>query len=135
MRRRFDWILIVPVVALVEACAGGDGPAASSCRADDWECWKSVAMQSPVRHMPYWRSAFEKPVEQRLGPAPQELVEYLRQDNIRQGIPNRPRSAAIPPDFLKDVSDAVAEMPPSAMRSVDKKLAGIYFLHHLGGTG
>jgi hypothetical protein len=85
--------------------------------------------------MDYWESAFERPVEQRVGPAPRELVEYLNLDNIWQGFPNKPRAAAIPEDFLKDVNDAISEMPQQVKRIIDKKLAGIYFVQDLGGTG
>lgn len=135
MPRSFKLILTLPVVAFLQTTVVAQDHVVSPCRADDWKCWLEAAMRSPVKHISYWKSAFEKPAEQRVGPAPSELVEYLTLDNVRQGFPNKPRAAAIPEDFLKDVKDAIAEMPPQVRQAVDKKLAGIYFVQDLGGTG
>jgi len=62
-------------------------------------------------------------------------VAYLNLDNIAGGFPNKPQAVAIPADFLKDVNDAIAELPEQVKRLIAKKLAGIYFVKDLGGTG
>ena len=63
------------------------------------------------------------------------MLVYLNLDNIASGLPNRARAVQIPADLLKDVSDAIAELPPSIRALVDEKLVGIYFVKDLGGTG
>jgi hypothetical protein len=128
-------LTVLSLTVVMKTSALAQEPPVAPCRVGDWKCWSDVAMQSPIKHLPYWKSAFEKPVEQRIGPAPSELVEYLRLANISQEFPNKPRSAAIPEDFLKDVNDAIAEMPSQAKHAIDKKLAGIYFVQDLGGSG
>lgn len=133
--RDFKLILSTLVAALLQSSALAQDPMVLPCRADDRKCAKEALGQNPIKQMPYWKSAFEKPVEQRLGTAPSELVLYLNLDNIWQGFPNKPRAAAIPEDFLKDVNDAIAEMPPRVKQLIDRKLAGIYFVQDLGGTG
>ena len=85
--------------------------------------------------MTYWESAFAIPVEQRVGVAAREVVIYLNLDNIQNGYPNKPQAVAIPGDFLKDVNDAFAELPPTVKQLIANKLAGIQFVRDLGGTG
>jgi hypothetical protein len=108
---------------------------AMPCRSNDPKCAARAIVQSPVRKMAYWESAFVKPVEQRVGVASTELVTYLNLDNIQNGYPNKPQAVAIPEDFLRDVNDAFGEMPPLVKRFIANKLAGIHFVRDLGGTG
>jgi hypothetical protein len=84
-------------------------------------------------NLAFWQQAFAKPVEQRIGPAPPELVNYLHLDNIKNGYPNRPRSVIPDPGFVSDVRDAFADVPAPVKRLLAKKLAGIYFVEDLGG--
>jgi hypothetical protein len=133
--RGFKLIPGVLLAASLQQQVLAEDPLVLPCRADDRKCAKDAMEKNPVRQMPYWKPAFEKPVERRLGTAPGELVRYLNLDNIGQGFPNRPRAAAIPEDFLRDVNDAIAELPLRVKQLVDRKLAGIYFVQDLGGTG
>lgn len=133
--RCFRLIVGIFVAVFLQKPALAQDPQVLPCRADDPKCAKAAATRSPVKQLPYWTPAFEKPVERRMGSAPAELVQYLNLDNIVQGFPNRPRAAEIPEDFLKDVNDAMAELPPRVKQLVDRKLAGIYFVRDLGGTG
>jgi hypothetical protein len=82
----------------------------------------------------FWQQAFAKPVEERIGSAPPELVNYLELDNIKNGYPDRPRSAIPDPDFVSDVRDAFADVPAPVKRLLAQKLAGIYFVEDLGGS-
>lgn len=133
--RGFKLILGIVVAALLQKPALAQDPLVVPCRAGDRKCAKDAMEKNPVRQMPYWKPAFDKPVERRLGGAPGELVLYLNLDNIGQGFSNQPRTAAIPEDFLKDVNDAMTELPPRVKQLIDKRLAGIYFVQDLGGTG
>ncbi len=105
------------------------------CKSDDAKCAFEARAKSVVRNKSFWASALAKPLEQRIGVAPDELLLYLNLDNIASGVSNRPRAVQIPAALLKDVSDAVAELPPVVKALVEKKLVGIYFVKDLGGTG
>ena len=71
----------------------------------------------------------------RIGPAPPELVEFLRLDTIAQAIPNKPRAPALAPEFLDEVTAAFDELPQPVKNLLSHKLAGIYFIEDIGGTG
>ena len=88
-----------------------------------------------TRKLAFWQQAFAKPVEERIGSAPPELVNYLELDNIKEGLPNKPRSVILAPDFFSDVRDAFADIPAPVRRLLAQKLAGIYFVEDLGGSG
>jgi hypothetical protein len=105
------------------------------CWNSDKQCLQRAQNASPVQDLDYWQTVFAKPVEQRFGPASPELVDYLILDNRKIDIPERPRAAALPPDFLRDVEEAMRELPPQVKRLVAAKLAGIYFVENMGGSG
>ena len=105
------------------------------CGEGDKECAAKAIQGHAVTKLDYWKHAFEKPVKQRIGAAPPELVEYVNLDNIKNGFPERPRSTLPAPDFLVDVHKAIAEMPARVKHLLSAKLAGIYFMENLGGTG
>ncbi|MBL8525550.1 MAG: hypothetical protein JNN20_17865 [Betaproteobacteria bacterium] len=75
-----------------------------------------------------------RPLQQRIGPAPEELLVHLNLDNIASGIANRPRHAVLAADFLADVRAAIAELPPTILQKLGDRLVGIYFVRDLGGT-
>lgn len=115
--------------------ANAQQPPALPCMFDDVKCAATARLKSPTRNKFYWSAAFAKPLEQRFGTAPDELLIYLNLDNISAGYPNRPHAASLPADLQRDVHDAIAELPASLKQLIDKKLAGIYFVKDLGGTG
>jgi hypothetical protein len=132
--RKFKSVLAALFVT-VHATAFAQTSIALPCGNDDRKCAAELRSQSPIKKMSYWTSAFQKPVEQRIGSAPDELVAYTNLDNIAAGFPNRPQATAIPKDFLRDVEKAIAELPLQVKKLISRKLAGIYFLKDLGGTG
>jgi hypothetical protein len=117
------------------ATGGSHSQAATSCGAGDKACAAGAMRNHAVTQISFWREAFALPVEQRVGPAPPELVDFVALDNIKNGIPNQPRSATVAADFLRDVRDAIDEMPAQVKRHLSRRLAGIYFVGDLGGTG
>ena len=135
MLRNFKPFLAALLAAGLHTAALAQSSTVSSCQDHDRECAAELRSRSPVKNMSYWKSAFKKPLEQRVGSAPDELVAYLNLDNIVGGYPNKPQAVTIPEDFLKDVNDAIAELPEQVKQLSAKKLAGIYFVKDLGGTG
>jgi hypothetical protein len=106
-----------------------------TCKAGDKACIVKMAKEHVTGKIAYWQPAFARPVELRIGAAPPALVERVNLDNMLQDVPNRARTAALPDDLIKDVRDAFAEIPPRIKRLLDGKLAGIYLVEDLGGTG
>lgn len=135
MLRKFKLILAVLFATALQSEVFAQTSIALPCKDDDRRCAAEMRSQSAVKKLPFWESALRKPIEQRIGSAPNELVIYLNLDNIAGGVPNKPRPTAIPYDFLTDVNDAIAELPEQVKRLASRKLAGIYFVKDLGGTG
>jgi len=127
------------LLALLAACpamvARAQAPVALPCAERDTKCAREAALQSPVRKKSFWSDALAKPVEQRIGIAPAELVAFLNLDNMADGIGNRPRPPVIADDLMADAKAALANLPPVIKALLDQKLAGIYFVADLGGTG
>jgi len=88
-----------------------------------------------TRKLAFWQKSLSKPFSERIGAAPPELVEYLALDNFNNGYPNKPRAAILSSDFASDVRKAFAEIPAPVQRLLAQKLAGIYFVEDLGGSG
>ena len=124
------------IVALfVAAPAGAQSPVTLPCEAGDKPCLLKAIKAHPVRTAPYWKAALARPVAERMGPAPRELVEYLHLDNAFNGFPEKPRASRLAPDFVADVHGAIADMPPAVRRVFDQTFAGVWFVDDLGGTG
>ena len=126
--------LVLLSVALL-ACGAHAQAVVSPCAKGEKACAREVFKRHPAKQPEFWKAAFAKPVEQRIGPAPPELIEILAIDNVVQGYPNKPHSPRLTPEFLADVRRAFAGLPESVKRAVAPKLAGIYFVDDLGGTG
>ncbi len=131
--------IVWPIVGLIFISSAepvfSQGQPQFRCGYGDKECAAKAIRAHVVTQLDYWEQAFAKPVDQRMGVAPPELIEYLNLDNIQNGYPNKPHSTTLPADFLADVQQAFAELPAEVKRLLSTKLAGIYFVEDLGGTG
>ena len=121
------------------ACLGINGAAAQAtvslpCAESDRECAGAERLKSPAKKLAFWAAAMRKPVAQRVGPAPEELLRFINLDNIAAGYPNRPRTPQLSAEFLRDLNDAIAELPPFILDLIAPKLVGIYLVSDLGGT-
>ncbi len=122
-------------IALALALGACSGEAKLPCAHSDQACALKELRRHPAKQLAHWKEAFRRPVEERIGVAPPALVELIALDNIANGFPNRPRASTPPEDFLRDVRQAVAEMPEAVRKPLQRKLAGIYFVDDLGSTG
>jgi hypothetical protein len=104
------------------------------CRESDPTCAAEKRLQNPVKSRGFWSETMNKPILQRIGTAPDELLVFHNLDNIAVNIPNRPRRPEISDDFLADVRAVFADLPPQILKLIEPKLAGIYFVQDLGGT-
>ena len=131
---RFSLFFLLWALLLSSAGHAQDAPRLP-CRDDDRGCAAEALRGHVVTTLEYWRPALERPVEERIASAPPELLEYVALDNIKGGITQKPRAAVPSSDFMSDVQAALAEIPPFVRRRLLDKLAGIYFVENLGGTG
>jgi len=132
---RIAWLFLLLIVVASPVTAFSQGNAQPACEESKKECAAKALKDHAVTRIDFWKDALVKPVLDRMGAAPPKLVEYLNLDNIRNGFPNKPRAATLTPDFRRDVHNAIAEIPFEVRQLLSRKLAGIYFVEDLGGTG
>ena len=126
---------LVTVLAIIAAPATVLAQKRLNCAYSDKECATKALRGHVVTRQAFWQANLAKPLEQRIGVAPPELIEYLNYDNIANGYPERPRASTLNAEFLRDVRDALAEISPEVKRLLAPKVAGIQFVDNLGGTG
>lgn len=105
------------------------------CGETDKACAVKAISDHAVKRLGYWQNALSRPLEERIGAGTPELVAYVTLENIQGAIPNRPRAAKLAPDFMRDVHEALAELPRQIRVPLAAKLAGIYFIEDIGSTG
>ncbi|HZM46520.1 MAG TPA: hypothetical protein VFC14_16905 [Burkholderiales bacterium] len=128
-------LILLVLAVLCPGAALAQEPVRVPCRHDDKECAAKALKDHAITKLDYWRSALARPLEQRIGEAPSELVEFLTLDNIQSGFPDKPRAAKLNREFLRDLQAAITELPPGVRHIVSGKLAGIHLVRNLGGTG
>ena len=122
------------LLALV-AAGGLAAQAATPCPPRDKECLLKTIKASPVLSSSYWTAPLGKPLLDRIGTAPPEVVEYLQLDVALNEFPNKPRAAGADPAFLADVRRAFDGIPAPVKKLLETKLGGILFAEDIGGTG
>ena len=104
------------------------------CPPKDIDCAREASLTHPVRQPEFWKAALAKPLAERIGAAPPEMIHFLTLDNVANGYPNRPRLSKPSPEFVADVKKAFDGIPAEVKRRLESKLAGIYFADDIGGT-
>jgi hypothetical protein len=138
---RIGVFILVPLLLVVFAplvppwLAAMRGKPYVPCHEHDKACAAMAISNHAVTRLGYWENALARPLEERIGAAPAELVAYVTLDNIQKAIRNRPRSTTPAPDFMRDVRQALAELPPQVRGPLAIRLAGIYFIEDIGTTG
>jgi hypothetical protein len=87
-----------------------------------------------VRQIYFWKEFKDKALEAKILKAPPELIDYLKKDNEQNAWPNKPTSVDLPPDFIKDVQSAIAEIPEHLQKMISAKTVGIFLVEDLGGS-
>jgi hypothetical protein len=105
------------------------------CAQGDKECLFRLLRANPAKKVAAWKSAFDKPLEQRVGAASPDVVQLLLLDNLVHGYPERPHASQVKEDLRADVVAALAAIPEAVKRRLADRLAGIVFVDEFGGTG
>ncbi|HZX31954.1 MAG TPA: hypothetical protein VFF03_11435 [Rhodocyclaceae bacterium] len=84
---------------------------------------------------PYlWEQMLSMPLEQRLAPAPKELLDYVVQYNAATGNPAQPAASAAHGELEADLQAAIAELPPVIKAKLEPLLLGVFFMTGLGSS-
>lgn len=81
-----------------------------------------------------WQHRLGLPLARRIGPAPNEVIEYVAMVNQATGNPALPVSFTPPQDFHDDVKSAIADMPHAVQRLLESSLLGVFFANGLGSS-
>ena len=81
-----------------------------------------------------WSEFTGKDIKDRILPAPDIIIDYLRRDNQFQGYKERPKKPAIDPEFFSDIVNAVVEFPKTVRNHIHKHLVAVFLVEELGGT-
>lgn len=88
-----------------------------------------------VRSLSYWGAWKTTPLEERIVPASDAVLDFVRQDNIKNEIPYRPYRPPFDSKLESDIRQAVSSMPLPVKRLIQSKLAAIVPIGDLGSTG
>lgn len=105
------------------------------CADADKECARRAMKHHVATDVANWQAMLALPAADRIAPAPPQLVEYIALDNIANGYPERPRAARLDAGLLADVKAAIADLPTAIWALFGERLAGVYLVEGLGGTG
>jgi hypothetical protein len=105
------------------------------CEAKDTACMMRALHSHAARKLATWHPALARPLVERVEPAPPAIVEYLRWDNAMNGYSEVPTAAQVPATFIAEVKAALADLPLEVNLLFADKLAGVFLVEDLGGTG
>jgi hypothetical protein len=127
---------LLAAAAMIAGAWGGavQADATKNC-GEDPDCLRQAYAAHPVKDVSYWRAFQSLPIDRRVLAAPAKLVDYLNLENQLNGFPNRPQAANPQRQFLRDLDDAVRELPAAVKSLIDSRLMGIFLVQDLGGTG
>ena len=139
-RMRCKWsqqIQIVTIFAglLVARTATAQAALPLPCNSGDRQCAFQAVSKHVARNSAFWKDALSEPPAKRIGRASPELIQMMALDNISQGVDEKPRAVDLDDKFALDVQNAFETLPAQMKALLSSKLAGIYFLAGLGGTG
>jgi hypothetical protein len=97
---------------------------------------KFDSFEHEVRQISFWQKYKfnERAIEDRIFDIPDELLDYLTQDNMSQGWPNRPMAFSLSAEKQQMLKEALRELPEPVKTKASPLLAGIFFVKDLGGT-
>jgi hypothetical protein len=81
-----------------------------------------------------WEEMMRRPLLERCGVAPDEILAYVGLVNAACDNPAVPSAVAIPADFAADLHDAIAEMPEVVRQLLDHPLLGVFVCDGLGSS-
>ena len=93
------YTLCLLLIFLLTSCA----TKTDTCIDNDKMCIKALMAKHVTRKMSYWKKFANRPLNDRVFIAPEELVDYIDLDNRKNGFPNKPFIPKVPNKFIKDI--------------------------------
>ncbi len=90
--------------------------------------------QHEARALSTWHKFTGKDIKDRILPAPDIIIDYLRKDNQFQGYKERPRKPEIDAEFYSDIVMAVVELPESVRSHIHEHVIAVFLVEELGGS-
>lgn len=88
--------------------------------------------EHPARTLAAWTGWPQKALKDRIGPAPDFLVDYIALDNQLNGYSQTPKPAIDSQAFAAEVAQAVDEFPPAVKKQLNDHALGIFLVTELG---
>ena len=102
---------------------------------EDDACLTERLESSPVRLKSFWESYKKSSISQRVFAAPDELVQYLSDENKLTGYADGVSSVQPDHPFLQKIKLALSGLPKKVLAAIDPKLVAIVLVNKLGSTG
>ena len=126
--------LAAAALAAWAGCAPAQPAAVAECAKlgkEGRECLLRAMRAHPAKSAAFWEAVQSRPIDERLGPAPPELVDYLHLDNAANGFPEKPRASRPSAEFMADMRGAIADLPSAVRRAFDATFAGVWLVRRV----
>jgi len=90
--------------------------------------------QHGARSAATWSGFKGKDIKERILPAPDIVIDYLRKDNAYQGYKERPEKAGIDQGFFSDILRAILETPQSVRNQIHEHVIAVFLVQELAGS-
>ena len=87
-----------------------------------------------ARNFANWQALQKKPLADRILPAPDLLLDYLRLDNKLNGYTGVPKAPEDGQSFASDVRAVIAELPDQVQKHLQEHVVGVFLVTDLGST-
>lgn len=87
-----------------------------------------------ARTFAIWADWQKKDIREKVFPAPDVLIDYLRIDNKLNGYNMVPKPAKDWKEFAAEVAQAIDEFPPEVRRHLNEHVTGIFLVTDLGSS-
>jgi len=105
-----------------------------STQAADKEKLLQELKRHDARALSTWSEFKGRNIKDRILPAPEVIIDYLRKDNQYQGFREKPRQAEMDAGFFSDIVEAVTELPGPVGRHIREHLVAVFLVEELGGS-
>ena len=84
--------------------------------------------QHNARSASTWLKLTKKEFRDRILPAPEIILDYLRKDNQLQGFMERPKKPENDPEFVADIVNAYLELPEAVRNHISEHVVAFFLV-------